>query len=337
MPAQAAPASSAAPRRPQKSREENVNVGSAWFEAAAALALPRCCERCERPGVTTCARWRGPWLRRGGSVPARGVAARRLPTVTCAKRPVFQAQRGVVLTMHGCLLRWPSSRTGAAPMPAPHWIPLPPCAGPVPGSRWPAACAPCRQPETSEAPPVAAACPPALAALAAAWRGRILRGPTTCAMPHQWNGHLVLHAHGGPALGAPRPERRQQTWSAGPSWSRPVMHGRAAPSARAAWKCCGGGHRTPAADLCGPCGAAAPYHPARAVVGCQRGGAGAEMFTSTTQGQRPYDAVLLTSGVLAGARARTTFAPTCAWSTSTSATTTHGPPKCSTRSTSACR
>jgi hypothetical protein len=27
---------------------------------------------------------------------------------------------------------------------------------------------------------------------------------------------------------------------------------------------------------------------------------GAEMFTSTTQGQRPYDAVLLTSGVLAG-------------------------------------
>ena len=58
------------------------------------------------------------------------------------------------------------------------------------------------------------------------------------AMPHQWNGHLVLHAHGGPALGAPGPNARRQTWSAGPSWSRPVMHGRAAaPSARAVWKC----------------------------------------------------------------------------------------------------
>ena len=73
-----------------------------------------------------------------------------------------------------------------------------------------AACAPLspKPAKTSEAPPVAAACPPALAALARCLAGQDSAGAYyLIAMPHQWNGHLVLHAHGGPALGAPRPER----------------------------------------------------------------------------------------------------------------------------------
>ena len=121
-------------------------------------------------------------------------------------------------------------------------------------------------------------------------------------MPRQWNGHLVLHAHGGPALGAPRPERSAadlERWAimvkAGYAWAGSTFR-QGGVEVRAAAEDTERLRR----DLCGPCGAAAPHHPARSVVGASVAARGAEMFTSTTQGQRPYDAVLLTSGVLAG-------------------------------------
>lgn len=168
-----------------------------------------------------------------------------------------------------------------------------------------AACAPLSpKPEkTSEAPPVAAACPPALAALARCLAGQDSAGAYyLIAMPHQWNGHLVLHAHGGPALGAPRPERSAadlERWAimvkAGYAWAGSTFRQggvevRAAAEDTERLRQIFVGHVA---------------QPRRTILHGQSWGAsvaarGAEMFTSTTQGQRPYDAVLLTSGVLAG-------------------------------------
>ncbi|HRL55320.1 MAG TPA: hypothetical protein PK805_13845, partial [Acidovorax temperans] len=191
-------------------------------------------------------------------------------------------------------------------MPAPHWIHSA-------ATRWActgialaaAACAPLSpKPEkTSEAPPVAAACPPALAALARCLAGQDSAGAYyLIAMPHQWNGHLVLHAHGGPALGAPRPERSAadlERWAimvkAGYAWAGSTFRQggvevRAAAEDTERLRQIFVGHVA---------------QPRRTILHGQSWGAsvaarGAEMFTSTTQGQRPYDAVLLTSGVLAG-------------------------------------
>ena len=191
-------------------------------------------------------------------------------------------------------------------MPAPHWIHSA-------ATRWActgialaaAACAPLspKPAKTSEAPPVAAACPPALAALARCLAGQDSAGAYyLIAMPHQWNGHLVLHAHGGPALGAPRPERSAadlERWAimvkAGYAWAGSTFRQggvevRAAAEDTERLRQIFVGHVA---------------QPRRTILHGQSWGAsvaarGAEMFTSTTQGQRPYDAVLLTSGVLAG-------------------------------------
>ena len=171
-----------------------------------------------------------------------------------------------------------------------------------------AACAPlppmpAKPAKTSEAPPVAAACPPALSAVASCLAGQDSAGAYyLIAMPHQWNGHLVLHAHGGPALGAPRPERSAadlERWAimvkAGYAWAGSTFRQggvevRAAAEDTERLRQIFVGHVA---------------QPRRTILHGQSWGAsvaarGAEMFTSTTQGQRPYDAVLLTSGVLAG-------------------------------------
>ena len=141
-----------------------------------------------------------------------------------------------------CSLRWPFfPHPGAAPMPAPHWIHSA-------ATRWActgialaaAACAPLspKPAKTSEAPPVAAACPPALAALARCLAGRDSAGPTTSSpCPTSGTATWCCTPTVGQLWARLGPNARRQTWSAGPSWSRPVMHGRAAPSARAAWKC----------------------------------------------------------------------------------------------------
>lgn len=191
-------------------------------------------------------------------------------------------------------------------MPSPHWIHSA-------ATRWActgialvaAACAPLspKPAKTSEAPPVAAACPPALAALASCLAGQDSAGAYyLIAMPHQWNGHLVLHAHGGPALGTPRPERSAadlERWAimvkAGYAWAGSTFRQggvevRAAAEDTERLRQIFVGHVA---------------QPRRTILHGQSWGAsvaarGAEMFTTTIQGQRPYDAVLLTSGVLAG-------------------------------------
>ena len=143
---------------------------------------------------------------------------------------------------------------GAAPMPSPIGFPLPPGAGPVPESRWlAAACAPL-SPKPAKTIRLRPWLRPATGArgpgVRLPGRGRILRGLLLIAMPHQWNGHLVLRATVGQPWVRLGPNARRQTWSAGPSWSRPVMRGRGTlPPGRRGSARCGGRHRAPAADL----------------------------------------------------------------------------------------
>jgi len=155
----------------------------------------------------------------------------------------------------------------------------------------------------AEAAPVAAACPKDLAPIARCLSGQDSAGAYyLIAMPQQWNGHLVLHAHGGPALGAPRMERSVEDltrWSimvrAGYAWAGSTFHQ-------------GGVEVRAAAEDTERLRQIFVQHvaqPQRTVLHGQSWGAsvaakGAEMFQTTANGKRPYDAVLLTSGVLAG-------------------------------------
>ena len=74
-----------------------------------------------------------------------------------------------------------------------------------------AACAqvaPPGAPRSAEAPPQPQACPHGLPADTRCLGGRDSAGAHyLIAMPAVWNKRLVLHAHGGPLLGEPRPER----------------------------------------------------------------------------------------------------------------------------------
>ena len=155
----------------------------------------------------------------------------------------------------------------------------------------------------AEAAPVAAACPKDLAPIARCLSGQDSAGAYyLIAMPQQWNGHLVLHAHGGPALGAPRMERSVEDltrWSimvrAGYAWAGSTFRQ-------------GGVEVRAAAEDTERLRQIFVQHVAqsqRTVLHGQSWGAsvaakGAEMFQTTANGKRPYDAVLLTSGVLAG-------------------------------------
>lgn len=118
------------------------------------------------------------------------------------------------------------------------------------------------------------------------------------AMPKAWNGHLVLHAHGGPLLGAPRPERAVedlQRWAvtvkAGYAWAGSTFRQ-------------GGVEVRAAAEDTERLRRIFVQHvavPKRTILHGQSWGAsvaakGAEMYAR----ERPYDAVLLTSGVLGG-------------------------------------
>ena len=155
----------------------------------------------------------------------------------------------------------------------------------------------------AEAAPVAAACPKDLAPIARCLSGQDSAGAYyLIAMPQQWNGRLVLHAHGGPALGAPRMERSVEDltrWSimvrAGYAWAGSTFRQ-------------GGVEVRAAAEDTERLRQIFVQHvaqPQRTVLHGQSWGAsvaakGAEMFQTTANGKRPYDAVLLTSGVLAG-------------------------------------
>ncbi|HSV51423.1 MAG TPA: hypothetical protein VLJ57_04860 [Burkholderiaceae bacterium] len=152
----------------------------------------------------------------------------------------------------------------------------------------------CAHTTPPEAAPTATACPKDVP-------GRCLMGKDSAgayyliAIPPAWNGHLVLHAHGGPALGAPQAERTAEDLA---RWSVVVKAGYA--WAGSSFRQGGVAVRTAAEDterlrqiFVQHIGA-----PRRTVLHGQSWGAsvaakGAEMF-------KRYDAVLLTSGVLAG-------------------------------------
>ncbi|CAN7156607.1 hypothetical protein LJR129_000127 [Acidovorax sp. LjRoot129] len=156
---------------------------------------------------------------------------------------------------------------------------------------------------TREAAPTATACPKELAAVARCLAGQDSAGAYyLIAIPQQWNKVLVMHAHGGPTLGAPKAERAVEDlerWSimvrAGYAWAGSTFRQ-------------GGVEVRAAAEDTERLRQIFVQHvaqPQRTILHGQSWGAGvaakgAEMFQRTADGKRPYDAVLLTSGVLAG-------------------------------------
>ena len=156
---------------------------------------------------------------------------------------------------------------------------------------------------THEAAPTVTTCPKELAAIAKCLAGQDSAGAYyLIAMPTAWNQRLVLHAHGGPTLGAPKAERAVEDlerWSimvrAGYAWAGSTFRQ-------------GGVEVRAAAEDTERLRQIFVQHvaqPQRTVLHGQSWGAGvaakgAEMFERTAEGKRPYDAVLLTSGVLAG-------------------------------------
>ncbi len=151
--------------------------------------------------------------------------------------------------------------------------------------------------------PQSVTCPPGLPNATRCHSGRDSEGAfVLIATPQPWNGHLVLHAHGGPLLGAPRPERVAedlQRWAvmlkAGYAWAGTSFRQ-------------GGVAVRSAAEDTERLRRLFVQHvavPRRTLLHGQSWGAGvaakaAEMFTADATGRRPYDAVLLTSGVLGG-------------------------------------
>lgn len=102
------------------------------------------------------------------------------------------------------------------------------CASQPNGGAGNAGTAPSQQ---TEAAPLAASCPSGLPEGARCLRGTDSAGaPYLIAMPRTWSGVLVVHAHGGPALGAPvaaRADEDIQRWAitlkAGHAWAGSVF------------------------------------------------------------------------------------------------------------------
>jgi len=163
-------------------------------------------------------------------------------------------------------------------------------------------CATKPEPLLAEAAPQARPCPQGLPEGTRCLSGQDSAGAHyLIALPAQWNRTLVMHAHGGPLLGAPRPERVAedlQRWSimvkAGYAWAGSSFR-QGGVAVRAAAEDTERLRRIFLAHVA---------QPQRTVLHGQSWGAGvaakgAEMFTGTAA-SRPYDAVLLTSGVLGG-------------------------------------
>ena len=154
-----------------------------------------------------------------------------------------------------------------------------------------------------EAAPKAATCPPAVPSTTTCLSGVDSRGAYyLIAKPADWNGRLVLHAHGGPDLSAPTPERAVEDLT---RWAIMVKAGYA--WAGSTFRQGGVAVRAAAEDTERLRGIFRAHvaKPERTILHGQSWGAGvavkaAEMFTAETVGVQPYDGVLLTSGVLGG-------------------------------------
>ncbi len=82
-----------------------------------------------------------------------------------------------------------------------------------------------------EAPPAQVACPAGVPAGVQCWRGQDSAGSHyLMSKPAQWSGVLVVHAHGGPALGEPKASRSEEdikrwaiTLAEGHAWAGSVF------------------------------------------------------------------------------------------------------------------
>jgi alpha-beta hydrolase superfamily lysophospholipase len=154
-----------------------------------------------------------------------------------------------------------------------------------------------------EAAPPQAPCPKGVPADARCWRGQDSTGAHyLLVMPARWNGTLVVHAHGGPALGEPKRERADEDierWAivprAGYAWAASVFRQ-------------GGVAVRSAAEDTERVRRIFVDHvakPRRTILHGQSWGAGvaartAELFGAAGEQGAPYDGVLLSSGVLGG-------------------------------------
>lgn len=158
-------------------------------------------------------------------------------------------------------------------------------------------------PPSVEAAPQATTCPAAVPAGTRCLSGRDTAGAFyLVAVPPQWNGTLVLHAHGGPNLGAPRMERSVEDLE---RWAITVKAGYA--WAGSSYRQGGVAVRAAAEDTERLRRIFVQHvaKPRQTLLHGQSWGANvaavqASMFTDDGAGRRPYDGVLLTSGVLAG-------------------------------------
>lgn len=164
-----------------------------------------------------------------------------------------------------------------------------------------AACAqtPSAPPTAAEAAPAPMSCPKEVPAGARCLKGQDSVGAHyVIVMPAQWSGVLVLHAHGGPTLGPVKFERALEDLHRWAIWVK-AGHAFAASTFRQG----GVAVRAAAEDTERLRGIFLQHvaTPKRTILHGQSWGAsvaakGAEMFTAG----KPYDAVLLTSGVLGG-------------------------------------
>ncbi|MFI7872107.1 DUF6351 family protein [Streptomyces salinarius] len=149
--------------------------------------------------------------------------------------------------------------------------------------------------------PVAADCPPALAKKATCYTGRDANGAHyAMAVPHRWNGSLVVHAHGGPDLGdASDPARSTEDLE---RWAVMVDQGYA--WAGSSYRRGGYGARMAAADTENVRRLFTDRfgRPEHTYLHGQSWGGNVAAKVAETYGRRPgaYDGVLLTNGVLGG-------------------------------------
>ena len=154
---------------------------------------------------------------------------------------------------------------------------------------------------SGEAAPVAAACPEGLPAGAKCLRGRDSnQAHYLIVMPAQWNRVLVVHAHGGPALGKPEMARANEDAK---RWSITVKAGYA--WASSAFRQGGVAARSAAEDteIVRRIFVEHVAVPRRTILHGQSWGASVAAKTAekyAAAAGSPYDGVLLTSGVIGG-------------------------------------
>ncbi|MGW4926383.1 hypothetical protein [Streptomyces parvulus] len=156
-------------------------------------------------------------------------------------------------------------------------------------------------PARAAEPPAVADCPPALAEKATCWTGRDTGGAYyTMAVPKDWNGSLVVHAHGGPDLGdASDPARSTEDLG---RWAVMIEEGYA--WAGSAYRRGGYGARMAAEDTENVRRLFTQRfgRPERTYLHGQSWGGDVAAKAAETYGARrgAYDGVLLTNGVLGG-------------------------------------